>query len=182
MRNKLWLCLALALLFSGVPRGTAQDNANPGVSANKTAPEAAHFFRLQFLVKEIGDDGKVLNTRAYSTMCTTGRSGRSGSIRTGSRIPIYTGEKHEVQYVDLGVNIDIQNVHPVESQIGMDVTAEVSSVANQTPDASQTPVIRQNRWEAAVLIPLDRPSIIFSSDDLNSKGKIQVELTATPMK
>jgi hypothetical protein len=33
-----------------------------------------------------------------------------------------------------------------------------------------------------VLIPLNRLTVIFSSDDLSSKGKLQLELTATPVK
>jgi hypothetical protein len=41
------------------------------------------------------------------------------------------------------------------------------------------PVIRANRWSANVMVPITKPSIIFSSDNLQDKGKLQVELTAT---
>jgi hypothetical protein len=30
-----------------------------------------------------------------------------------------------------------------------------------------------------VLIPIGKPTVVFSSDDLGDKGKLQVELTAT---
>jgi hypothetical protein len=40
-------------------------------------------------------------------------------------------------------------------------------------------VIRQNKWDSSVLIPVGKPTLVFSADDLDSKGKMQVELTAT---
>jgi hypothetical protein len=31
------------------------------------------------------------------------------------------------------------------------------------------------------VLPIGKPSIVFSSDNLENKGKMQVEVTATPM-
>src|SRR5258708_39660729 len=109
MRKTIMFGLALVIAFSAADRVLAQETKTEGTNSTSkaAATEGVHFFHLEFVIKEIGDDDKVINSRSYSTMCVTGRSGRSGSIRTGSRVPIYTGEKHEGQYIDLGVNIDV---------------------------------------------------------------------------
>jgi hypothetical protein len=59
------------------------------------------------------------------------------------------------------------------------VTAEVSSAA-ETTDAP-APVIRQVKWNSPVIVPLRKPTIIFSSDDPSSKRQMQLELTAIPI-
>jgi hypothetical protein len=43
-------------------------------------------------------------------------------------------------------------------------------------------LLRQNRWRSDVLVPLRKPTVIFSSDDPTSTHKMQVELTATPIR
>jgi hypothetical protein len=60
------------------------------------------------------------------------------------------------------------------------VAAEVSSAA-ETPDAP-APVIRQVKWNSPVIVPLGKPTVIFSSDDPSSKRQMQLELTARPIK
>jgi hypothetical protein len=186
MRKILMLCLAALITLSSAHSLFAQED-KPGEAASpaKSAAPAqeSHFYHLEFVVKEIGPDGKVVNSRSYTTMCASNRSGRSGSIRTGSRMPIYTGDRSQIQYIDLGINLDIQHVTPIGSDLAMDINVEVSGAAeSQATDTHPTPIIRQNRWESAVLLSLGRPTIIFSSDDLSSKGKVQVELTVTPIK
>jgi hypothetical protein len=185
MRKILMLCLVLLIAFSPARALLGQDEKSEPSSSAKNAPptQDSHFYHLEFVVKEIGPDGKVVNSRSYTTMCASNRSGRSGSIRTGSRVPIYTGDRSQIQYIDLGINLDIQHVTPIGSDLAMDINVEVSGAAeSQATDTHPTPIIRQNRWESAVLLSLGRPTIIFSSDDLSSKGKVQVELTVTPIK
>jgi|SRR5271156_1011309 len=144
------------------------------------APEA-HFYHLDFVVKELGDDGKVVNSRTYlTTISTEGMS----SVRTGTKIPLRTNDKGEIKinYIDIGVNIDCQRVHESAEGLAMQISAEISSLATpigtgNTPD----PIIRQNRWQSTTVLPIGKPSIVFSSDNLENKGKMQVEVTATPM-
>jgi hypothetical protein len=40
-------------------------------------------------------------------------------------------------------------------------------------------VIRQNTWVGPVVIPVGKPTVVFSSDALESKGGMQVSVTAT---
>jgi hypothetical protein len=39
--------------------------------------------------------------------------------------------------------------------------------------------MRQNKWEAVVLIPIGKSTVVFSSDDLDNKGSMQMLVTAT---
>jgi hypothetical protein len=44
------------------------------------------------------------------------------------------------------------------------------------------PVIRQNRWSATAVVPLGKPLTLFSSDDITSKRRMEVEMTATEIR
>ena len=39
-------------------------------------------------------------------------------------------------------------------------------------------MVRQNKWDSTVLIPIGKATVVYSADDLDSKGKMQVEVTA----
>ncbi|MBZ5619470.1 MAG: hypothetical protein LAQ69_12215 [Acidobacteriia bacterium] len=104
-------------------------------------------------------------------------------MRTGTRLPVPTGGGNQFQYFDLGVNIDCHNVREILGQLTVQVSADVSAVALETGAASSLPpVVRQYKWNSTVIVPLRKATQIFSSDDLNSKRKFQLELTATPIK
>jgi hypothetical protein len=148
--------------------------------------EPAKFYKLDFVVKEV-EGAKVLNARTYSVLVsgvvvTHGREMALGScsIRTGSKIPYSTGK--ESTYLDVGVSIDCKAVKEAPGGLTMRVDADVSSVAQEsTTPTNLGPVVRQNKWESNVIVPLKKPTLIFSSDDLTSKHQMQVELTATPI-
>ena len=83
-------------------------------------------------------------------------------------------------YIELGVNIDCINVEEVDGELSMHLTTEVTSAL--TDPATTPPVIRTNRWSATVVLPVKKPTVVFSSDDLTTKRQMQAELTATPIK
>jgi len=162
----------------------AQEAAQTSIQAVK---EPEHYYRLNFTLEEMNDAGKVANSRSYFATIVTGR-GATQQIRTGSRIPIATGTHDgstQFQYVDVGVSVDVRQVKEVGDKLGFSLTAEVSSLAPQANATAGTvgndPVIRQNKWDSTVLIPIGKPTVVFSSDDLDDRGKLQVELTATRM-
>ncbi len=65
----------------------------------------------------------------------------------------------------------------------MKIKAEISSIpAGADLNAGIDPVIRQFQWNADVLIPPGIPTTIFSSDDVNSKTRMQLEVTASLIK
>jgi len=165
--------------------------ASAGLRAQDTAKDAApageeHYYRLNFTLAEINETGKVQNSRSYVETVVTGRGGPQGQIRTGSRIPIATGTHEgstQFQYVDLGVNFDVRQVKEIGEKLSFTLTAEVSSLAQEQHAVAGSPVgdpvIRQNKWDSSVLIPVGKPTVVYSADDLDSKGKMQVEVTAT---
>ena len=194
MRKITILCCVLLLVPALAPHARAQDTAKAPETAK--SPEApTRYYHLQFVIQELGSDGKPTNSRTYSTTVSTGRTDHYGAIRTGSRVPIITGALHgptntgdsklefQYQYLDVGVSIDTQNVHENGGQLSMLLKAEVSSLADSThasaSELPNDPVIRQNSWQASVLIPVGKPTVVFASDALESKGGMQVVVTAT---
>ena len=141
------------------------------------------FYQLDFVVKEV-EGGKVTNSRAYSMIASP--QGR-GVIRVGSRLPVptagTTAQTSNFTYIDVGVNIDCTQLRELQNQLTFRVSADVSSAAKteQTQPLQWPPVIRQNKWDSVVVIPIKKPTLLFSSDDPLTKGRIQLEVTATPI-
>jgi type II secretory pathway component GspD/PulD (secretin) len=109
-----------------------------------------------------------------------------GSIRTGSRVPIPTGPTtpnggSQFQYVDTGINFDMRSVAEIGQELSLNLTADVSSVADAKDPNLHEPVIRQNRWQAAVLVPIGKPTVVFTSDSLDSPSNLRVSMTATSL-
>jgi hypothetical protein len=136
------------------------------------------------MVKEL-EGGKTINARSYAMTVATDK-GRT-SVRTGNRVPVPSGPRtgtagppQNFQYVDVGTNIDCWDAAEIQGQLALMVSAEVSS-AVEAPDAP-APVIRQLKWNSPAIVPLRKPTVIFSSDDPSSKRQMQLELTASPVK
>ena len=194
MRKNIIVCCLLLLAPALTRHARAQDTAKAPEAAKAPEPKA-HYYRLEFVIQELGSDDKPTNSRTYSTTVSTGRNDHYGAIRTGSRVPIITGALHgptgtsesklefQYQYLDVGVNIDTENVHENDGQLSMLVKAEVSSLADpahtSASDLPNDPVIRQNMWQASVLIPIGKRTVVFSSDALENKGGMQLSITAT---
>lgn len=181
MRKLAILCtLSIVVCFCGV-KVSAQE-ATAQSAALKAADAPVHFYHLEFLVQELGADGKPANSRLYTVDANTDRVNRNTSIRTGSRVPVSAGGSSQFQYIDLGVNIDVRNAHEVEGKLALEVNAEVSSLATPaSAGVSSAPVIRSNRWQSPILIPLNKPTVVFTSDSLDSKGNMQIQVTAKPV-
>lgn len=195
MRKFATLC-CLLLFIPLTLRAPAQDNSkvsDPGKAPDAARPsEPSHYYHLEFVIQELNTDNKPTNSRTYSTIvCTDGH--QRSNIRTGSRVPIITGALQgttgdgkldfQYQYLDVGVNIEAQSVRETGGQLAMYMKAEISSLAATAPasasELANDPVIRQNYWEAAVVIPVGKPTVVFSSDALENKGGMQVLVTAT---
>ncbi len=154
------------------------------LAAPVLAQESTKFYRLDFVLKEL-DENKVVSQKTYSTSMST--DARQGAlIRSGTKVPYSTGPGN-YSYVDVGVNIDCQRIQEVNGQLMAQVSAEISSVPapSGAPGESAVPaipVVRQNRWNSGAVVAIGKATTLFSSDDLNTKRKLQLELTATPIK
>jgi hypothetical protein len=165
-KTKLWI-LTGVLLLARTSFAQAEKESSNG------------FYHLDFVAKEL-DDNKVINTRTYSM--TVGDKA-NGSMRSGSRVPSATNSDGSFSYIDLGVSIDCRDLREVSGQLVLFVSADISTAITETANTPITrPVIRQYKWNSSVIAPLRKATQIFSSDDLGSKRKLQLELTATPIK
>ena len=168
MRIKEWSLCAAALALSAA-----------ACFAQEPAP--SKFYKLNFVVKEV-EGGKVLNTRNYAV--TASLEG-SCSIRTGGKVPFEVpsraGLPPQFNTYDVGVNIDCHHLRETQMGLSLDVNADMSSVLEEQKAAPAAPTIRQNKWRSTVIVPLKKPTVIFSSDDVNSRREMQLELTATPI-
>ena len=200
MRKFTIVCCLLLFIPAVVLRSRAQETANAPEAAKAPEPPT-RYYHLEFVVQELGSDGKPTNSRTYSTVVGTDRHGREqiSAIRTGSRVPIITGAlrsptdapnqsklEYQYQYIDIGVNIDAENVHEVGQQVAIYLKAEISSLAAESAPSTASglindPVIRQNSWQASVLIPIGKPTVVFSSDALENKGAMHIVVTAAPL-
>jgi hypothetical protein len=192
MRKTLRLMLTCCILI-GVPAsgGILLAQESNAAQEQAKAPEPpAHFYHLEFVVQETGADGKPTNSRTYSGTVSTSRTDRGFSTRTGSRIPIATGaygdkenKNTQFQYLDVGVSIDARDAREEGDKLALSLNAEISSLAGtQTISGVNEPVVRQNRWQASVLVPIGKTTVVFTSDVLDSKGGMQVVVTATAVK
>ena len=195
MRKIAVFCFLLLLTPALAPRAFAQDAPKPPDAA-KPQELPDHFYRLDFVIQEVSAEGKATNSRSYTCTVGTSRSDRSeqnSTIRTGNRVPIITGASaptggtenklaNQYQYIDLGVNIGLQSAHEVGNQLALYLKTEISSLAPESsPMGGSDPVIRQNYWQSSVVIPLSKPTVVIKSDDLDTKGGMQVVVTATPL-
>lgn len=176
----------LALLFVALGAfgliARAQEAPKAPAAANATASEPAeHYYKLDFVVQEVGANGKPVNSRSYSETVVADQPHPEASIiRTGARVPVATGVGTQFNYLDAGVNIQVSNAHAVGRQLSIHVNADVNSLvfADSSAEKGQ-PVIRQNSWIGPVLLQPGKTKVAFSSDVTESKGSMQLAVTAT---
>jgi len=163
----------------GLLIGLALTAAAALAQSEDAARKPPHYYRLDFVVKEV-DEGRVINSRSYSLMAST-EPGTTASVRTGSQILV---QQTPGQYVgnDIGINIDCRHISENGPNLSLTVVAEVSSLPiGDAADSGPRTTKRQNRWDSTLTLPVRKPITILSSDDVSSKRKLQVELTATPV-
>jgi hypothetical protein len=178
--------ILLILTLCATPAIAQEGKTQASPEARTTPPGDIHYYRLEFVLKELDGDGRVINSRTYHTAVST--DGRNSSVRTGTKIPVRTSEKagemnYVINYIDIGVNIDCGNAHETPQGLALQISAEISSLANPSgAGEASMPIVRQNRWSSMNLIPIGKPTVVFASDNLENKGRMQVEVTATPLR
>jgi len=145
-------------------------------------PVTPHYYTLNFILKEM-DGGKTVNQRSFALETTAspsrGTSDDRTSIRAGTRLPVGTGEKGGMVYVDVGTNIDAYRVTETPEGLEMVVSAEISSVATEPAGRADSTPLRQVRASSSVLAPLGKPTTVFTADDPESKHRFSLEVTPT---
>jgi hypothetical protein len=182
--------LAFALVFSLTAwsqesKPTESKPAAASVESNDQTPE--HYFRLTFRVLNLSPEGKIVDSRSYIETIPTGREGLDASImRTDDRLPLATsvGANTQFQYVEAGTHIEVQRAKILDRTLALKVTASISTFSSSNPYVPanmKKPIVRNIRWVSWVTIPINKPTIIFSSDNNANKGRTELELTAVPV-
>jgi hypothetical protein len=171
---KKLICLVLLFLLAGLcsPPGLAQESEKP--RPRKSAPT----YRLDFVVNEL-EDSKKVNSRAYTLMLEQDDWGR---VRIGSRIPIQ--QESKVVYMDVGFSLDCR-LREGEEGPSIELRLEMNSFAIPEQGAAAapgTPPLRNFRTETTSAITLGKPTVVATADDMASKRRFQVEVTATKAK
>lgn len=175
------VCLLLLTVSFG-QRALAQDEPKPADTAKLPEPPA-HFYHLDFVVQELGAEGKPTNSRTYAVTVSTDPRWFT-SIRINSRVPVPVGTSTnpQIQYENVGVSFDANQAREIGRLLAFDLKADVRTLAAPSgSDQPSAPVIRQNQWQSGVLIPIGKATVVFTSDSLDSKGGMQVLVTATAL-
>lgn len=157
--------------------------ALPALTQERAKEERnANVYKLDFTVYEL-ENGKRVNDRSY-TLHATDADRRGASTRVGTRVPISSGDKG-VQYIDVGLRIETNIQSSDGSGINLYVSFESSGFAvpeqGQNPQAG-TPVLRNVNENVTAHVALNKPTLISSVDDVNSKRRLQLEVSATKVK
>ena len=192
--RKIAISFFLLAIVPFAGQAYAQDEQQTPAAGNvqesaKQTEQSVHYYHLDFVVEEIGENARAVNSRTYSCTVSTAHNERD-SVRIGSRVPIATGSvpigngqvNTQFQYQDVGVNFDVSEVHEVGGKLAMSLGAELNSVSPVTHLGGQNgivePVKHENKWHTPVLIPIGKSTVVFTSDDMDSKGGMQVIVTA----
>ena len=173
--------LQFLLVFALISAGLAQET-----STKKDALDARpqpKIYKVNFLIYEL-EDGKKINERSYSLPVKT-QEGRPSTVKVGDRLPI-TAKQGETQYFDVGLTIDC-NLNEQADKVIVSSNIEISSIVlpeqpgGDVPHAGGNPVVRRIWQYFTALVTPGKPTLVTSIDDVNSKKRFQVEVTATKL-
>lgn len=181
--------LAVALLLAPLasqPIAVSQEaSKNDAPDAAKSVNAEQHFYRLNFVVQELDENGKPLNGRSFTMTIATNSSSQ---IRIGSRIPVLITppggnpeSSAQWQFTEARINFDVHAAHEVRKELAFDMSAELDAIPPVNEPKLQNRVTRHNQWHSIVLIPIGKATPVFTSDTLDSKGSMQIVVTATPL-
>ena len=185
MRN---FAIVAAVLVFATTLSLAQETKPAPAPQNPEFSWAKSPYRLDFVIKEM-DESKIINSRSYSMIVeASDRLGRGkGVVKSGNRVPVATGTKDgntQIQYIDVGANIDAQLFAFDNSNLILNCSFEMSAIATNE-SATQglpDPAIRQMRAEVSAEVFPGKANQVASLDDTVSKHRFVVEVTPTKLK
>lgn len=142
-------------------------------------------YRLTYSIHEM-ENGKSVGTRHVSLVVL---SGGKTVVKQGSRVPIVTGmydsdsakANTEVQYVDVGLNIEA-SLEASPEGVRLKTRIEQSSVADEKASSlPQDPVIRQTSLEGVSSLVSGKPLALGSMDVPGSARQEEIEVVAEPV-
>ena len=161
----------------------AQDQKPPAEKSETSRAESAGaLYRVAVSIGEVEGKSRI-NERAYTLLVRPRGPGQphEGRMRVGSRVPVQTS-KDQVQYMDVGMKIDVENVREAEGQFTGTLSLEMNTVVPGEVAQAGAPVLRNMSLSAPFVLAPGKPTIVGTVDDVNSKRTFQVEVTATKLR
>lgn len=151
----------------------------PLARAEEPRPEKPRSsFRLDYVLYEL-EGGKRSNERAFTL---TVNEASQGQLRSGTRVPVNVGDKG-IQYMDVGLKMS-GRVLERDGDLTLESDIEMSTFAmpEQAAEGRGNPVVRTVSETVSTRPVLGKPAVVSSLDDLNSRKRLQVEVTVTRLK
>ncbi len=171
--------LMLAGLLLATPYAAAQEAKPAAQEAKPTAVaklKPVTTYKLDFTLSELEDSTRV-NSRSYSLLLEEEVWGRT---RIGTKVPLSMGDGKGIQYMDVGFSLDAR-INQREGDLRIELRLEVNSFVPVEGEAARPrePVLRSMRSELTASIASGKPTLLTTVDELSSRRRFQVEVTAT---
>jgi hypothetical protein len=181
MRRSLLFVQMLLLATAATAQGTTAAG-KPAGSDGVRAP-----YRLEYVIKEMDDGGKVINTRTYSLMLQSAEDRRNfGELKTGTRVPVRMNVPKEgesqIQYLDVGISISAQLTVVEGSSLVLIGQVEISTLAGDGGGSGSPPLIRQVRSNTTSEVTPGKVNQIAVLDDPISKHRFEIDVTPTRLR
>jgi len=158
--------------------------AVPAWSQQAKAPEQhpkLETYRLAFTVNELEGD-RTVNSRSYEVVMQEALSIAWSQIRVGNRVPINAGDKG-AQYSDVGLSLDVGLQRREETGPTLTTRFDLTSlVPEQSAGQNLLPLQRRVSMTSQAELTPGKPLLLNSADDVNSKRRYQLVVTATRLK
>jgi type II secretory pathway component GspD/PulD (secretin) len=166
-------------------RGT-QDDIQLAQKILSDIDRTRSIYRLTYAITDI-DNGKRLGTQHFSIVVV---SGGQTTLKQGNKVPVVTGvikdgnptPNTQVQYVDVGMNIDA-SLDGYADGLRLRTKVEQSSVADEKSGVgAQDPVIHQTALEAVSTLAQGKPLLLGSLDIPGSTRHQEIEVVSEPIR
>ena len=139
-------------------------------------------YRLTYTIRET-DGGRQIGTQQFTLVVA---SGGKTTFKQGSKVPVVTGvindgtpsANSQVQYLDVGLNIDAA-LDAYSDGLKLKTKVEQSSVADEKSGVgAQDPVVRQTTLEAMSTMIQGKPIVLGSLDISGSTRRQEIEVVS----
>ncbi|HYL93406.1 MAG TPA: hypothetical protein VEW69_09645 [Alphaproteobacteria bacterium] len=164
------------VVLAAVTAVLAQD---PSQKRDTPPPQPKVAYRLDFKVYEM-EDGKRSNQREYTLLASARTTGGYNAIHVGTRVPVSLEEK-KTTYMNVGLDLSVRLTHEDSKLWGnFEIKLDGLVLPDQNVDTLHgNPILRNTQSSVETSIVPGKPLVITSIDDVNSKKRLIVEVTAT---
>ena len=184
MQKKWILWSAVFLLTSALTRrAPAQPSMPPPAPQPAKTVPARQTYRVVYVLTE-SEEGKFLGSQHAELLVSTETS---TELKLGTKVPIVVSipnpsqtKVSEVQYIDVGLNIDARLTRVSDSIVDLHTNLEQSSIEGlEKASVPGTPIVRQAKIVSDTVMTEGKPLVIESIDLPGSNHHLRIEATVT---